>query len=429
MKFTIIKVKLIVMCPHVFSANQNNLNTYEPPGLIPKNNLSMKNSSVVDESEILKSRPVKRINLRKGTSFLLGSLALFAVVFLWTFSSYLTSHVLDYYDQPFIITIVSSLTFLVYFVFLIIPDPLMNCAGAEEELNLEDKGDQEQEEKTELGTTTTFNRKKLPPLTLIETSRVALIFFILYFLSNCLLNFSLGSGDLASVSNLASTSGFFTLILGYLGGVEILSSLRLGAVGLSLVATLLTVLPEFSFSSKTSQAAIFALSSAFTYGLYSIYLKKVTKDESRVSMPMLFAFVGLYTLIFIVPCLGLAHLMGWYVIQTPSRDAVVNICINAVIGGLIPNYMWNVAFTLTTPLMVAIGLSFSTPLGVAAGYLKTGELKIESVWAAVIIILSFCLLNLASLNKSLDDQIDSQLLSLFRRENKNEKTVNNNNTV
>ena len=297
----------------------------------------------------------------------------------------------------------------------------MNCVGTEEEeakeeANLEDEG--------ELGTITT-NRKKLPQLTLIETSRIALIFFILYFLSNCLLNFSLGSGDLASVSNLASTSGFFTLILGYLGGVERLSSLRLGAVGLSLVATLLTVLPEFSFSSKTSQAAIFALSSAFTYGLYSIYLKKVTKDESRVSMPMLFAFVGLYTLIFIVPCVGLAHLMGWYVIKKPSGEAVVNICINAVIGGLIPNYLWNVAFTLTTPLMVAIGLSFSTPLGVAAGYLKNGELKLESIGAAVIIILSFCLLNLASLNKSLDDQIDTQLLSLFRGEKKNEKNVNN----
>ena len=33
MKFTLMIIKVIVMCPHVFLANQNNLNTSEPPGL------------------------------------------------------------------------------------------------------------------------------------------------------------------------------------------------------------------------------------------------------------------------------------------------------------------------------------------------------------------------------------------------------------
>lgn len=342
------------------------------------------------------------VALRKKTTFLLGSVSLFAVVFLWTFSSYLTSHVLDNYDQPFIITVASSLSFLIYFIFLVIPDPMMKFQSSEAvEQSLDEEKDKV-EDKEEI--------ESLPPLTLYETARVAFVFFLLYFCSNCLLNFSLGSGDLASVSNLASTSGFFTLLIGYLAGVEILSTLRMGAVFLSVVATLLTVIPDFSVSSKSTQAAFFALSSALAYGLYSIYLKKVTKDESRVSMPMLFAFVGLYTLIFIIPGLAFAHVMGWYVVNMPSSDAATNILINAIIGGLIPNYMWNVAFSLTTPLMVAIGLSFSTPLGVVAGYIKKGELKTESVIAAIIIILSFCLLNLASLNKPLDDEIDAKVL-------------------
>lgn len=356
------------------------------------------------------------VALRKKTktSFLLGSVSLFAVVFLWTFSSYLTSHVLDNYDQPFIITVASSLSFLIYFIFLVVPDPMMKFQSSETVNQIVD----EEKERVE------YKEEPLPPLTLNETARVAFVFFLLYFCSNCLLNFSLGSGDLASVSNLASTSGFFTLLIGYLAGVEILSTLRMGAVFLSVIATLLTVIPEFSFSSKSTQAAFFALSSALAYGLYSIYLKKVTKDESRVSMPMLFAFVGLYTLIFIIPGLAFAHFIGWYVVKMPSSDAAMNILINAIIGGLIPNYMWNVAFSLTTPLMVAIGLSFSTPLGVVAGYIKKGELKTESVIAAIIIILSFCLLNLASLNKPLDDEIDAKVLKCLGMKQTKKKQQN-----
>ena len=359
------------------------------------------------------------VALRKKTTFLLGSLSLFAVVFLWTFSSYLTSHVLDDYDQPFLITVASSLSFLFYFIFLIVPDPLMKIQSCESAKHVVDEEDNNEDEGAVI-------KESLPALTINETARVAFLFFILYFCSNCLLNFSLGSGDLASVSNLASTSGFFTLLIGYFAGVEILSTLRMAAVFLSIVATLLTVIPDFSFSSKSSQAALFALSSALVYGLYSIYLKKVTKDESRVSMPMLFAFVGLYTLIFIIPGLILAHFMGWYIVKMPTSDAATNILINAIIGGLIPNYIWNVAFTLTTPLMVAIGLSFSTPLGVLAGYIKKGELKTESVLAAIIIILSFSLLNLASLNKPLDEEIDAKLLKCLGAEQKliNEKEIN-----
>lgn len=355
---------------------------------------------------------------RQKMSYFLGSIALFTVVLLWTFSSYLTSSVLEDYDQPFVITVVSSLSFLSYFIFLVIPDPMKKFIN-QRELDSQQTGDLE-------GHAVSGDDAKKPvaplaPLTLFETSRVAFVFFILYFMSNCFMNLSLVNGDLASVSNLASTSVFFTLLLGYMAGVETLSTLRISAVLFSVIATLITVMPDFSFSSDATTAAIFALSSAFAYGMYSIYLKCVTKDESRVSMPILFAFVGLYTLIFVVPGLAFCHYFGLYVVQQPSRDACVNIAINAVIGGLIPNYMWNIAFALTTPLMVAIGLSFSTPLGVAAGYIKSGVVKTESAIAAFIIILSFCLLNLASLNEPLDAEIDEKVLKVLSSNSKASK--------
>ena len=312
-------------------------------------------------------------------------------------------------------TVANNLSFLVYFIFLIVPDPMMEFLKNQNEKDGTVSSTEEpvevDENEAESDGKITEKDEKLPPLSLKETAQIAGVFFILYFLSNFLLNFSLQDGKLTSVSNLSSTSGFFTLLLGYMYNVEVLSVLRLSAVGLSVVATLLSVLvPDFSMTSDSTIAAFFALSSAFTYGVYSIYLKKVTKDESRVSMPLLFAFVGLYTLIAIVPIMVLCHFAGWYVIELPDYKTILNIFINAIVGALIPNYMWNIAFSLTTPLMVAIGLAFCTPLGVFAGWLNNEKILPQDIMAAVIIIVSFCLLNLASLNKSLDQEIDSKFI-------------------
>lgn len=364
------------------------------------------------------------INLRKRITFLFGSGAVFFVVILWTLSSYLTSSVLKNYKFPIVITVANNLSFLVYFVFLIIPDPMMEFLKNQNEKDgtVSSSGEAALEDVEiqavnglDNGDENIENSVKLEPLTLKETSRVALIFFILYFLSNFLMNFSLQDGKLTSVSNLSSTSGFFTLLLGYFFGVEVLSTLRLLAVILSVIATLLSVfVPGFSWTSGSTYAAFFALSSAFAYGVYSIYLKKATKDESRISMPLLFAFVGLYTLLIIVPVLVASHLFGYYIIELPDSKTCMSIFINAIVGALIPNYMWNIAFSLTTPLMVAIGLAFCTPLGVLAGWFNNDTIYPQDIIASSIIILSFCILNLASLNKPLDNQIDSIIVSFLK---------------
>ena len=369
------------------------------------------------------------VNLRKRVTFLFGSGAVFFVVILWTLSSYLTSSVLDNYKYPIVLTVANNLSFLLYFIFLIVPDPMMaflknqnekdgTVSSAEEAVEVEENetGELDKEAKA------VEREEKLPPLTLGETARIAFVFFILYFMSNFLLNFSLQDGELASVSNLSSTSGFFTLLLGYFYGVEILSVLRLSAVALSVSAVLLSVFKSgFSLTSDSTIAAIFALSSAFAYGVYSIYLKKATKDESRLSMPLLFAFVGLYTLIIIVPIMVVCHIAGWYVIEIPDYKVFANILVNAIVGALIPNYMWNIAFSLTTPLMVAIGLAFCTPLGVLASWIKNEKISLEDFIAAGIIIVSFCLLNLASLNKPLDQEIDAKFTSILGLEKKKTK--------
>ena len=364
---------------------------------------------------------------RERLFFLLGTVALILVVLLWSFSSYLTRVMLtEDYGQPFIITVASCLSFQVYFIFLILPDPLIYVLQQKQQL---DESRQETAKEEEImssaASTVSKNSKastKLPPLTLTQTARISFVFFCLYFLSNFLLNFALGGGPVGKISNLVSTSGFFTLLIGYFWKVEEMSVLRVIAVMLSLLATVLSIIRGFSFSGEVTRACLFALSSAVAYGCYSIYLKVVTKDESRVSMPILFAFVGFYTMVLIVPAAVIVHVTGFNTFPTPTAKTALNILINAVVGGLFPNYMWNVAFAFTTPLIVAIGLSFSTPLGLFTSWILKETINFEDYIAAVVVVLSFAVLNLASLNKRLDKEINHTFLALFSKPEESKKT-------
>ena len=62
---------------------------------------------------------------RESIFFLLGTVALILVVVLWSFSSALTNQVLKAYNEPFVVTVASCLSFMSYFVFLVLPDPLI----------------------------------------------------------------------------------------------------------------------------------------------------------------------------------------------------------------------------------------------------------------------------------------------------------------
>lgn len=380
----------------------------------------MMNHSASQASLSIKAVEKERIkNQDKGKNrergfFILGTLSLIAVVVLWSLSSAWTSHVLESYDQPFVLTAANCLSFMVYFVFLVLPDPLIYILQQKREIDEERDAAEASGVKSDSATVvSSAESSKLPPLTLAQTARVSFVFFLIYFASNFLFNFSLGSGSVSRVSNLISTSGFFTLILGYYWGVEQMSVLRLGAVVLSFGAALVTIVPSFELSGTVTQACFFALSSAFAYGCYSIYLKIVTKDESRVSMPILFAFVGLYTLLLVVPVAAVFHVTGLNEFKTPRLVDLKYILLNAVFGGLLPNYMWNVAFAFTTPLVVAIGLSFSTPLGLLSSWYLGQAIDAEDYLASVVVILSFAVLNVASLNKQLDAKIDRKVLSFF----------------
>lgn len=216
-----------------------------------------------------------------------------------------------------------------------------------------------------------------------------------------------GTTSVGSASILASTCGFFTLLFGRLVGVDRLSLLRILAVLVSVGGVLLISRAEFSDPGNTALGNAFSLVGAALYGVYSTFLKKAVKNESQLSMTSLFAIAGLYTLLFTWPVILGLHFSGIEEFEMPPDWTTVGfILVNMICGALIPNYLWNVAFALTSPLMVAVGIGANIPLTLVGEYLLYGQRPpLYKVLSAACIVVGFGIVNFADLYPRYD--IDS----------------------
>ena len=160
---------------------------------------------------------------------------------------------------------------------------------------------------------------------------------------------------------------------------------------------------------------IFAVCSSALYGVYSIMLKKVVVDENRIDMPFFFCihphlyicyylyshylgFVGLFTMICLWPFFIIFNVTGLEIWEVPSGYAIFLLSINYLFGTFLSNYCWLIAVLNTSPLMVAIGLSLSTPLT----FFMNCIIKQESILdfralAGIFVIIGFVIINFASL--------------------------------
>lgn len=291
----------------------------------------------------------------------------------------------------------TNLSFMLYFVFWIVEDPV--------QLLMKAQAKEERPKRLESisANATDVQTKELPPLTKTQMAKIASIFFVLYLFSNYSTNTALGTTSVSSVSILAATCGFFTLIFGWVMHVEVLSIMRIVAVLISVGGVLLLGIPEFLDNSSKTLGNILALVGAVFYGVYSIFLKRVAIDESRISMPILFGFGGLYTLLFAWPVLLLLHWTDVEPFELPPNGQVyIYLGINVFLGGFLPNYLWNVAFVCTSPLVVAIGISFSIPLTLVIAYYQGETIDVFRVGSGLLVVIGFIIVNLSNIYPQLD---------------------------
>ena len=291
---------------------------------------------------------------------------------------------------------------MLYFVFLLIEDPVNIL------IRRRTRSEQPQEQPVD---DVKILKEKKEPLSTLQIAKVALLFSLIYLSSNYATNFAFGTTSVGSASILAATCGFFTLIIGWALNVEIMNFTKILAVLVSVGGVLLLGWHEFRAMDNRFLGNALALLGAVLYGVYSVYLKKVSEDESRISMPLLFAFGGLYTLLLSWPIVIVLHLTAIETLAMPPSWEIVGLIIaNVFLGGFLPNYLWNVAFVCTNPLLVAIGLSFNIPITLIAEHFADGtELFNYKLGSGLVIVLGFLILNYGTFYPSLDAAIERKL--------------------
>ncbi|KAJ1020817.1 hypothetical protein NDA18_005667 [Ustilago nuda] len=251
----------------------------------------------------------------------------------------------------------------------------------------------------------------LPPLTLRETAVLASQFTLVWFGANWAINAGLGLTSVASGTTIGSASGFFTLALGAVLGVDRFTLPRLAAVCISALgvaavtladrdtATSTTITPTAEFvldglwkrctalasrsspsvglmASKAPNAPLgdmLALLSALLYSLYVMLLKTRIGSEDRISMPLMFGMVGAINILCLWPLLAILHYTGMESFSLPPSaqiwaGMVVNMCIT-----LVSDFIYLLAMLKSSPLITTLGLSLTIPLAVLIDALKASH--------------------------------------------------------
>lgn len=240
-----------------------------------------------------------------------------------------------------------------------------------------------------------------PPLTLHETATLALQFMVVWFLANYCLNVALKLTSVASATTLSSASGFFTLALGSMAGVEHFSFSKLGAVTMSFVGVLMVTRADSNGTADTLSSEnnlqkpvapfagdLLALMSAGFYAVYVVLLKKRIEHESRVSMPLFFGFVGLLNVVLMWPVGLVLHYAGLETFSLPSGKVMwTGVLVNMAIT-VISDMAYLIAMLKSSPLVATVGLSLTIPLAIAGDTLRGSHSGGSQAYLGSAIVLS-----------------------------------------
>ncbi|KZV75539.1 hypothetical protein PENSPDRAFT_673775 [Peniophora sp. CONT] len=349
--------------------------------------------------------------------FIAGIGLLLCVVFLWTGSNFVTQDLFDGgYNKPFLVTYLTTSSFSVYLVVFGLRRLWRKHTGARngakdgsqteyEPLVTEDPEDRPSSPYEQ--TVHAPHELHLPPLTTAETAKLAIAFCAPWFLANWSLNAGLMHTSVASATILSSMSGFFTLILGTLAGVDRVSLAKLVAVGMSFGGVVLVSLSDSS-SPATSTVQdgdqpsrryilgdALALLSSLLYALYVILLKVKIRSESRVDMQLFFGFVGAFNIVAVWPLGVILHFAGVEPFELPQNSrAVGGLLINMAIT-LSSDFIYVLAMLKTSPLVVTIGLSLTMPLAVIGDMLLGRAARAQVVIGAALVLAAFGVIGVA----------------------------------
>ena len=89
---------------------------------------------------------------------------------------------------------------------------------------------------------------------------------------------------------------------------------------------------------------------------------------------------------------------GQEILELPPNPSVyIYLTLKTVLGSIIPLYLWNAAFALTSPLYMAVGSSLTIPLNFVADYFMGNTVGWSEAIGAVIVSFGCLLMNITDL--------------------------------
>ncbi|KAG0765565.1 hypothetical protein G6F57_003999 [Rhizopus arrhizus] len=256
------------------------------------------------------------------------------------------------YNKPFLITYLNTATFSLYLLPFLIKrlyhEKLLNT-------NV----------KTYAAVPTLTSTHQL--LSTQETMKLSFMFCFLWFFANFTTNTSLAYTTVGSSTILSSMSGLFTLAIGALFKVERLNLIKFVAVIISIAGVMLVSYSDHILNDPHAPSPlvgdILALSGAIFYGCYTIFLKLKIGSEDRIDMPLFFGFVGAFNILLLWPAIPILDYFGIETFEIPMDGILwLVIFLNAFIGTFLSDYLWLLSMLMTSPLVVTLGISLTTPL-------------------------------------------------------------------
>lgn len=316
--------------------------------------------------------------------YLGGILLVLLVVFIWVFSSALIQRIYGGgYNAPFALTYFNTSLFTVYMLrtctrrrrqsttrdaLLHVDTSIDNVI---EQRIVEDGEDNEVDNDDQLAPS---DDVQLPPMTQREVILFALQFAPLWFIANVSFNVSLHMTSLASNTIISSTSGFFTLVVGVLFGINSFTLPKLAGV-IVLIGGVTLISLEDEEHTEDDKASLLGdaicLLSALFYGVYTNVLKLRLVDESRVSMFDFFGYVGAWNLVLLLPLFPILHYAGLERFSWPSWRTLGWLALNGFVGTVLSDLLWLYSVLLASPLVASLGVSLTIPLAMLVQWVTT----------------------------------------------------------
>jgi solute carrier family 35 protein F5 len=394
---------------------------------------------------------------QRRRDYLLGLFFILCVALLWSASSILVQWIyadLDF-DSPFFVTYLSNILFALYLPLWaggtslgVVRNPpwrragedvrgvlcsgkaadrrytpiaggaaAAEASGEERETFLGSEGQSAAADGAEAASASAGGSPPVQRYSHLQTFRVGMIMTPLWFLANCSYNMSLSKTSITSSTIISTTSTLWTFCFAVCAKAERFSTMAVVGVLMTMAGSLLTGLhDQLSSGSGEASAAnataapddgggggevvgsvwgdVLSLFSAMMYGVYSTTLRVLCPDDEFISMPLMFGYLGVCTSVLLFPIL--AYLLATGELQGLGWGLIGWICLKSLGNNVLADYFWARAVVLTSPTVVAVGLSITVPLAFLSDFVLHQTVPdMLNLSGAALVVVGFTLVNLA----------------------------------